>query len=221
MKYNSCLHFWHWFVLAEDNWNIEDYIPRDDEILINRPFFSSIGVRNSIIVQDEHGFKYRKAHANAVREKHIRNWKCSKVNEGCKVFIKTYQDTIIVQRNEHNHTVQDYKKFWIQTLEIRLFFQRTTGLLKIMFSKKTKSWSIDPCFLVSAWEIQLLCRMSMDSSTANLIILGMPHIFKIGNVPKLTMAANVPSKPGEKPSLCKEISIIMMSTNTNNSKSFE
>jgi len=62
-------------------------------------------------VQDEHGFKYRKAHANAVREKHILNWKCSKVNEGCKVFIKTYQDTIIVQRNEHNHTVQDYKKF--------------------------------------------------------------------------------------------------------------
>ena len=192
-----------WFILAEDNWSIEDYIPRDDEILINRPFFSSVGMRNSIIVQDEHGFKYRKAHENMKKFKHIQNWKCSKVNEGCKVFIKTYQDTIISQRHEHNHAVQDYKKFWIQTLSLFLqfiyFFQRTTGLLKTMFSKKTKSWSIGPSFLVLAWEIQLLYRMSMASSTVNLTTQDMQHIFKIGNVRKLTKAANVPSKPKETP----------------------
>ena len=78
-------------------------------------------------------------------------------------------------------------------------FQRTTGLLKTMFSKKTKSWSIGPSFLVLAWEIQLLYRMSMASSTANLITQDMQHIFKIGNVRKLTKAANVPSKPKETP----------------------
>merc|ERR1712029_993943 len=94
----------------EDNWPPEDYVLKENEILINRPLFPCVGMGNSIIVQDEHGFKYRKSH-NTRHATHIQNWKCSKINHGCKCSIKTRGETIIMQRNQHNHDVNEYKQF--------------------------------------------------------------------------------------------------------------
>ena len=104
------------FIFSEDNWPPEDYVLKENEILINRPLFPCVGMGNSIIVQDEHGFKYRKSH-NTRHATHIQNWKCSKINHGCKCSIKTRGETIIMQRNQHNHDVNEYKqfkKFWIK-----------------------------------------------------------------------------------------------------------
>lgn len=91
----------------EDNWNIEGIVLTKNEILINRPFFHVASVRNSIIVQDEQGFKYHKSYST----KDYQHWECVRRRSGCKSSIKTRGDTIILQRNEHNHTIEDYRKF--------------------------------------------------------------------------------------------------------------
>jgi len=88
----------------EDNWSIRDVVLRENDILINRPFIPCVGGRNSIKVQDEHGFQYRKTYGRNRQEKKYINWRCSKVQSlRCKVTIKTKGEVIVLQRNEHNH----------------------------------------------------------------------------------------------------------------------
>ena len=62
-------------IFAEvEDWNIEDVVLRENEILINKPFNSLIGANNSQIVEDEYGFKYRKAYTTQ-KEKDAIFWK--------------------------------------------------------------------------------------------------------------------------------------------------
>ena len=203
-EYNSILHSWNWFILAEDNWNIQDIVLKENEIFINRPFFPAIGVGNSLNIQDEHGFKYRKIRAS----KRVDRWECIKKNKGCPCSIKTRGETIILQRNEHNHTIEDYRKlrkFWILLRSFDLFLQRTTGTLKALFWPKTKSLSIDLSFMLLLSEIQLLFRMSKASSTTNLTV---QKIINIGNAWDGGLAVKVPLKPEEIQLFCKEMNTI-------------
>ena len=120
-EYNLFLHSRNWFILAEDNWNFEDIVLKENEIFVHRPYFPAIAVGNSLNIQDEQGFKYRKIRAS----KRVDRWECIKKNKGCPCSIKTRGETIILQRNEHNHTIEDYrklKKFWIQLLSLFLNF---------------------------------------------------------------------------------------------------
>ena len=96
-EYNSVLLIY----LTEDNWNIEGIVLAKNEIFINRPFFHVASVRNSIIVQDEQGFKYHKSYST----KDYQHWECVRRRSGCKSSIKTRGDTIILQRNEHTHNI--------------------------------------------------------------------------------------------------------------------
>ena len=77
-------------IFAEvEDWNIEDVVLRENEILINKPFTALIGANNSQIVEDEYGFKYRKAYTTQ-KEKDAIFWKCSKINRlNCKCVIVT------------------------------------------------------------------------------------------------------------------------------------
>ena len=92
----------YFFILAEVAWNIANLSLRENEILINRPFYTCIGRKNAIIVQDEHGFKYRKYNPSTPGQRY-ESWKCSRINKGCKCSIKTVGDIITIQRFEHNH----------------------------------------------------------------------------------------------------------------------
>ena len=91
---------------AEDNWNIEDLVLKENEILINRPCFPCRGQNNSVNAQDEQGFKYRQ---NKTTTKGLERWQCIRKNKGCVCTVFIRGGIIIFQRNEHNHTVQDYR----------------------------------------------------------------------------------------------------------------
>ena len=67
-------------------WNIADVVLKENEILINRPFSTSYGRKNAIIVQDEHGFKYRKYNPPTAGSK-FESWKCSRINKGSSYLI--------------------------------------------------------------------------------------------------------------------------------------
>ena len=99
-------------IFAEvEDWNIEDIVLRENEILINKPFNSLIGANNSQIVEDEYGFKYRKAYTTQ-KEKDAIFWKCSKINRlNCKCQIKTKGGIIVLQRYQHNHDAEVYQEF--------------------------------------------------------------------------------------------------------------
>jgi len=90
----------------EDNWSNEDVVLKENEILVNRPFFHIHAVGNSVNIQDEEGFRYRKTHD----AKHFQHWTCLRRNKGCKVSIRIAGEIITVQRNEHNHTAQVYRQ---------------------------------------------------------------------------------------------------------------
>ena len=87
-------------------WNIADVVLKENEILINRPFSTSYGRKNAIIVQDEHGFKYRKYNPPTAGSK-FESWKCSRINKGCKCSIKTFDNLIMIQKFYHNHNPTD------------------------------------------------------------------------------------------------------------------
>lgn len=103
-------------------------------------------------------------------------------------------------------------------LELYLFLQKTTGIMKILFWKKTKSWSIGLSFLSLLSEIQLIFRMSKASGTARLM---MRSIFNIGHVWEGTKAVKFPLESEERSLQFKEMSIITLLKYTDNLESVE
>ena len=76
-------------------------ILKENEVLINKPFIPLVGAMNSVIVQDEHGFKYKKGYESKKDGTIV--WMCRKWRLGCICAIKTRGDMIILQRHQHNH----------------------------------------------------------------------------------------------------------------------
>lgn len=88
---------------VEDEWLIEENVAlREDEILKNIPFTTRIGRNNSIIIEDDLGFTYRKGYA----VKNAQHWTCSKRTRlKCRAVLKTEGNIILLQRFEHNHSI--------------------------------------------------------------------------------------------------------------------
>ena len=88
---------------VEDEWLIEENVAlREDEILKNIPFTTRIGRNNSIIIEDDLGFTYRKGYA----VKNAQHWTCSKRTRlKCRAVLKTEGNIILLQRFEHKHSI--------------------------------------------------------------------------------------------------------------------
>ena len=64
-------------------------------------FATPIQHRSTILMQDEYGFRYHKAHS----KKEGDFWRCTKKNKGCKASIVTLKEgnLILRQNYQHNH----------------------------------------------------------------------------------------------------------------------
>ena len=108
-EHNHDAYAWNTLILAAaDNWDINELVLKEHEILINRPFYPCAAIGTAVNIQDEEGFRYRKTGRKADR-KATENWKCLKKNHGCKCNIVIRDGMIILQRHQHNHGVQDYR----------------------------------------------------------------------------------------------------------------